>query len=267
MSTMINRLQEMDWEQAYASLNKKGYVLLPSILSTAASSALKKLYQVPNVPFRKVVQMERYRFGKGTYKYFDYPLPEPIQLLREAIYHYLAPIANLWHNQLNGAPANSITPYYPSALEAFLKSCRGQGQTKPTPLILEYSIGDYNTMHQDLYGEIYFPFQAVLFLSSPGKETGIDPTKDGTHDGNFDYIGGEFVLLEQLPRAQSRATVLKPQKGDILLMATGHRPALRSNNHNGLKNRYYKINMRHGVSEITGGQRHTLGIIFHDGAS
>jgi hypothetical protein len=179
--------------------------------------------------------MERYRFGLGEYKYFNYPLPGIIEKLRQDIYPKLAPIANNWMRILN------IDKQYPATLPELLEQCHQHHQTRATPLILKYGKGGYNTLHQDLYGDIYFPMQLVLFLDEPGT----------------DYEGGEFVLIEQKPRAQSRAIVLKPHKGDMLIFTTNFRPVKGSKG-------YYRVNMKHGVSEVTSGQRHTLGIIFHD---
>ena len=181
--------------------------------------------------------MEHHKYGLGEYKYFQYPLPRIVQDLREAIYPHLAPVANNWMNVLN------IEKQFPAGLDGLLEHCYANGQNRPTPLILKYAKGGYNALHQDLYGDIYFPMQAVLFLSKPGE----------------DYTGGEFVLIEQTPRAQSKAIVLKPVQGDMLLFTTNFRPA------KGAKG-YHRVNMKHGVSELTVGNRYTLGIIFHDAA-
>jgi hypothetical protein len=185
--------------------------------------------------YRKTIVMERYRFGKGEYKYFSYPLPVLIQSIRETAYSKLARVANQWMKALN---TNVV---FPESLGELKALCEKNNQTKPTVLILKYEKGGHNTMHQDLYGDIFFPFQMVLFLNEP--ET--------------DYEGGEFVMLEQIPRAQSKAIVLKPKKGDIIILTTNFRPVKGSKG-------YYRVNMKHGVSEVLTGQRHTLGIIFHD---
>ena len=182
--------------------------------------------------------MERYRFGKGVYKYFNYPLPGLLQAIRENVYTYLAPVANEWMKLLG------IEQQFPPLFTDLQKLCRNNQQTKPTVLILKYGKGDYNLLHQDLYGTVYFPIQAVLFLNEPGQ----------------DYTGGEFVLLQHTPRAQSRATVLQPKKGDMLIFATQFRPVRGSKG-------YYRAGIKHGVSELHEGERHTLGIIFHDGVS
>lgn len=179
--------------------------------------------------------MEWYRFGLGEYKYFDYPLPDMLQTIREHIYPHLVSVANLWMEVLKTGIK------YPSSLSELHALCQNQNQLKPTVLILKYGPGGYNTLHQDLYGEVYFPFQLVLFLTEPDQ----------------DYLGGEFVMTEQVPRAQSKAIVLSPRKGDILLFTTNFRPVKGTRG-------YYRANMRHGVSEVREGKRKTLGIIFHD---
>ena len=179
--------------------------------------------------------MERYRFGLGEYKYFNYPLPPIIQEAREAIYQLLAPVANEWMKYLN------IDREFPAEFLKWQALCHQHAQDKPTVLILKYGKGGHNTLHQDLYGEVFFPIQAVLFLDEYGK----------------DYTGGEFVMTQQTPRAQSKAIVLTPRKGDMLLFTTNFRPVKGSKG-------YYRVNMKHGVSEVRDGHRHTLGIIFHD---
>ncbi|WP_211217498.1 2OG-Fe(II) oxygenase [Segetibacter koreensis] len=179
--------------------------------------------------------MERYRFGLGEYKYFDYPLPGLIQTIKEEIYPKLAPIANKWMNVLH------IEKEFPCKFEELQRLCHNNNQTKPTVLILKYGKGGHNTLHQDLYGDIFFPIQMVLFLNEPAE----------------DYLGGEFVLIQQTPRAQSKAIVLQPRKGDMLIFTTNFRPVKGSKG-------YYRANMKHGVSEVHEGERHTLGIIFHD---
>jgi hypothetical protein len=182
--------------------------------------------------------MERYRFGLGEYKYFDYPLPRLIQTIREMVYPRLVPIANTWMKQL------IIDKQFPGTLPEMQTLCQQNNQLKPTVLILKYGEGGHNTLHQDLYGEVYFPIQAVLFLNEPDE----------------DYTGGEFVLTQQTPRAPSKAIVLKPKKGDMLLFTTNFRPI------KGNKG-YYRAMMKHGVSEIHSGERYALGIIFHNALS
>ena len=179
--------------------------------------------------------MERYRFGLGEYKYFQYPLPGLVEDIRRSVYPHLAPVANRWMEALGEKRR------YPPEHEALLQVCRDHGQDQPTILILQYGEGGFNTLHQDLYGEVYFPLQLVLFLNEPEE----------------DYTGGEFVLMEQVPRAQSKANVLRPSRGDMLLFTTHSRPARGSRG-------YYRVHMKHGVSPVHGGKRHTLGIIFHD---
>lgn len=182
--------------------------------------------------------MERYRFGLGEYKYFNYPLPDLIQTIRKTIYPSLAPIANYWMKVLN------IDTKFPDTFQELQARCHANNQLKPTVLILKYGKGGHNTLHQDLYGDVYFPIQTVLFLNKPDE----------------DFTGGEFVLTQQTPRAQSKVIVLKPKKGDMLIFTTNFRPVKGSKG-------YYRVNMKHGVSEIQSGERHTLGIIFHDALS
>lgn len=234
MKAIINKL---DCEKVSGDLNDKGYTTVSKILSDKQCEKLIQAYNSENL-YRKTVVMERYRFGLGEYKYFDYPLPEIIQTLRETIYPKLAPIANLWMKALK------IDKSFPSTLDGLQTLCHQNNQLKPTPLILKYGQGGFNTLHQDLYGEVYFPLQAVLFLNEP----------------YVDYTGGEFVLTQQTPRAQSKAVVLQPKKGDMLIFTTNFRPIKG-------KRGYYRANMKHGVSELHSGERHTLGIIFHDAIS
>ena len=224
----------MDWHAVAAALHDKGYAVIPAALQPAECAALTAAYEDENL-YRKTISMERYRFGAGEYKYFNYPLPPLIQQLRETVYPRLAPVANQWMKALG------IARTYPPTHAALLGECKAASQYKPTALILQYGQGGYNTLHQDLYGEVFFPFQLVLFLSQPG----------------LDHEGGEFVLVEQRPRAQSKAMVLRPHRGDMLIFTTNFRPV------KGGKG-YYRVNMKHGVSEVTNGKRYTLGIIFHD---
>ncbi|MEZ4974608.1 MAG: 2OG-Fe(II) oxygenase [Cyclobacteriaceae bacterium] len=217
------------------SLNTKGYAIVPSVLSALECQSLIENYQ--SDLYRTVINMQRYRFGRGEYKYFKYPLPDTVQTLRQELYKPLAPIANEWMKNLK------IPDAFPLSHEAFIKKCHQQNQLRPTPLILKYEPGDYNTLHQDLYGAVYFPFQVIFILTQQGR----------------DHEGGELVLTEQVPRAQSKAMVLKPNQGDAVIITTNFRPVL------GTKG-YYRANVRHGVSEITSGKRFTLGIVFHDAA-
>lgn len=234
---MKDKIQSLQWDNIAHDLNTKGYASIPALLSTDQCASLKTLYEKRS-GYRKTVIMERHRFGLGEYKYFDYPLPPLIQSLRTNIYKHLAPIANLWMKALKTGLS------YPETHTEFLEICKAHNQTKPTALILKYGKGGYNTLHQDLYGEVYFPIQMVIFLSEYSK----------------DYEGGEFVMTEQVPRAQSKAIVLKPKLGDVVLFATNFRPVKG-------KSGYYRANMKHGVSELSKGNRMTAGIIFHDALS
>ncbi|TPN86824.1 2OG-Fe(II) oxygenase [Aquimarina algicola] len=234
MENLKIRLTRIKWQAVRESMNQKGYATIPKILSDQQCNEFIKKYDNENL-YRKTVVMERYRFGLGEYKYFDDPLPEIIQILREMIYPKLSVIANLWMRVLN------IDRIFPETLENLQSLCHQNNQSKPTPLILKYGKGGFNTLHQDLYGEVYFPMQCVLFLNEPDK----------------DFTGGEFVLTQQTPRAQSKATVLKPRKGDMLIFTTNFRPV------KGIRG-YYRVNMKHGVSEVISGERHTLGVIFHE---
>ena len=228
--------EKVDWNIISVQLNEHGYALVNNVITADKCDQLAKAYDQKHI-YRKTINMERYRFGLGEYKYFNYPLPTIIEQIRHRVYPYLAPVANGWMRVLN------INKHFPETHEELLNECYVHQQTRPTPLILRYDKGGYNTLHQDLYGDIYFPMQLVLFLDEPGK----------------DYEGGEFVLIEQRPRAQSKAVVLKPGKGDMLIFTTNFRPVKGSKG-------YYRVNMKHGVSEVTSGRRHTLGIIFHDAA-
>lgn len=237
MNNIIQNLELLNWQEITESMHEKGYAVIPEFLSDEQSENLKSNYTNTD-SYRKTVVMERYRFGLGEYKYFRYPLPDLIRQIRETIYPKLAPVANTWMQVLN------IDTVFPETFAALQALCHENGQLKPTVLILKYGPGGYNTLHQDLYGDIYFPIQTVLFLNEP----------------DIDFTGGEFVLTQQTPRAQSKAIVLKPKKGDMLIFTTNFRPV------KGTKG-YYRVNMKHGVSEIHSGQRHTLGIIFHDAIS
>lgn len=227
-------LEKLDRHNIAENLNERGYALATGVLNDEECRSLIVGYNESGL-YRKTINMERYRFGQGEYKYFNYPLPGIVQELRQTVYPKLAPVANNWMRVLG------IDQQYPQSLTDLLDNCHLHQQTRPTPLILQYGAGGYNTLHQDLYGDIYFPMQAVLFLSAPGA----------------DYKGGEFVLIEQRPRAQSKAVVLKPAKGDMLIFTTNFRPVKGSKG-------YYRVNMKHGVSEVTYGNRYTLGVIFHD---
>lgn len=227
-------LSGIDWEKAIDEMNQKGFALLPAVLSADTCDNLISEYDSPSL-YRKTITMERYRFGLGEYKYFNYPLPPLIQEIRETIYPHLAVIANHW------MVLSGIDKTFPATFTELQAICHAAKQIHPTVLILKYGKSGHNTLHQDLYGEIFFPIQIVLFLNEPGS----------------DYTGGEFVLTQQTPRAQSKAIVLTPRKGDMLVFTTNFRPVKGSKG-------YYRVNMKHGVSEVHGGERHTLGIIFHD---
>jgi hypothetical protein len=232
--SIMDRLATIDWQQVARSLSDHGFAPLPQLLSPADCTGLLALYDQPD-RFRSRIDMAQYRFGKGEYQYFRYPLPPLVAELRAGLYQHLAPIANHWA-ELLAAPDR-----FPPSLETLLDRCHKSGQTRPTPLILRYGPGDYNCLHQDLYGEIAFPFQVVVFLSQPDR----------------DYSGGEFLLVENPRRAQSIGHVFRPQQGQALVITTRHRPAAG-------RRGVYRIGVRHGVSQVTAGRRWTLGIIFHD---
>lgn len=237
MKDLIQNVEGRNWNNITVAMHQKGYAILPKLLTEEQCERLKSDYDHQAI-YRKTVVMERYRFGLGEYKYFNYPLPELIQSIRSAIYPHLAKIANAWFSALR------MDKQFPLDHAELLQQCHDNHQLKATPLILRYGQGGFNTLHQDLYGDVYFPMQMVLFLSAP----------------NADYTGGEFVLTQQVPRAQSKAIVLTPKKGDALLFTTNFRPE------KGIKG-YYRVNMKHGVSEVHRGERYTLGIIFHDASS
>jgi hypothetical protein len=234
MTTIIERLQAKNWDKVTEDLHRQGFAVVGNVLNKKECGDLIGSYNADGT-YRKTITMERYRFGLGEYKYFQYPLPDLITAIRQTVYPFLAPIANTWMEVLH------IDTTFPPTHEGLKQQCHRHGQTKPTVLILKYGEGGFNTLHQDLYGDIYFPMQLVLFLNEPGE----------------DYTGGEFVLTEQIPRAQSKANVLQPRRGDMLLFTTNFRPVKGSKG-------YYRVNMKHGVSPVHSGQRHTLGIIFHD---
>jgi uncharacterized protein len=237
MQTIQERLSGLDWLSITSQLDQKGFALVSKLLTDEECRQLISDYDQASL-YRKTITMERYRFGLGEYKYFNYPLPGLIQTLRENVYTRLAPLANKWMKELGNEQQ------FPPLFGSLQQLSRKHKQVFPTVLILKYGKGGYNTMHQDLYGDLFFPIQAVFFLNEPGK----------------DYSGGEFVLTQQIPRAQSKAMVLQPGKADMLLFTTNYRPV------KGVKG-YYRVNMKHGVSELHDGERHTLGIIFHDALS
>jgi hypothetical protein len=225
-----------DWPQIESDLDAHGCALVRSVLSPEECTKLAQAYDNPAL-FRSRVVMERHGFGRGEYQYFRYPLPDLIAELRAQMYPPLARIANRWYEAMD------LAPRFPARHEDFLHRCHEAGQTRPTPLLLQYGTGDYNCLHQDLYGDHVFPLQAAFLLSQPGR----------------DFEGGEFVLTEQRPRMQSRAEVVPLGQGDCVMFPVFHRPV------NGTRG-IYRVNMRHGVSRLRSGHRHTLGIIFHDAA-
>ena len=225
-----------EWEAARAALDESGYAVLPGLLGAACCRELGALYD-NDAAFRSRVVMARHNFGRGEYKYLRYPLPESVVVLRRALYARLAPLANEWHRRLR------LEPRFPEGLDAFLARCHEAGQLRPTPLLLKYQDGDYNCLHQDLYGDLVFPVQATVLLSTPGG----------------DFTGGEFVLVETRPRMQSRAEIVPLGQGDAVVFAVNYRPVAGTRGD-------YRVAMRHGVSRLRSGHRFTLGIIFHDAA-
>ena len=235
-TTVDDRLAAPDWELIRADLDRQGWAVLPGLLGDVECDATAGLYG-PGDHFRSHVVMARHGFGQGEYRYFAYPLPPLVERLRTALYPRLVPIANAWHERM------AIVARFPTDHAAFLERCHAAGQARPTPLLLRYGPGDYNCLHQDLYGEHVFPLQAAILLSDPQE----------------DFEGGEFILTEQRPRMQSRASVVPLGKGDAVVFAVNSRP------HRGTRGDY-RVKLRHGVSEVRSGRRHTLGIIFHDAA-
>jgi hypothetical protein len=229
-----DRVDAFDWKRIAEDLNEQGCAVLEKLLSAQECRALASLYGNDD-QFRSRVIMSRHGFGQGEYKYFAYPLPRLIEELRTAVYPRLAPIANDWNERMG------IDRRYPAAHVAFLELCHKAGQLRSTPLLLQYGPGDYNCLHQDLYGELAFPLQLAILLSEPGR----------------DFTGGEFVLTEQRPRMQSRPEVVALRQGDGVVFAVHHRPVKGTRG-------TYRVNMRHGVSRLRSGRRHTLGVIFHD---
>ena len=228
------RVDAIDWTEVAAHLDGHGWATIERILVADECRAIAGLYDDDSA-FRSRIVMARHGFGRGEYKYFRYPLPDVIADLRAALYRHLAPIANRWNESMR------IDVRYPHQHAEFLERCHEAGQTRPTPLLLRYGAGDFNALHQDLYGEHVFPLQAAFLLSEPEK----------------DFTGGELVLTEQRPRMQSRATVVPLRRGDGILFAVHHRPVQGTRG-------TYRVHLRHGVSEVRSGRRHTLGVIFHD---
>ncbi|MFZ2906019.1 MAG: 2OG-Fe(II) oxygenase [Cyclobacteriaceae bacterium] len=226
----------MNWPEHQFNLNERGYTIIPGVLSREECQHAIGFYG-DNHLYRNTINMKQYRFGAGEYKYFNYPLPLVVQSLREEFYKPLSKIANGWMNNL------SIDKQFPETHEGLIQQCRAHAQSRPTPLILHYASGGFNTLHQDLYGEIFFPFQVVFPLTQHGR----------------DHEGGELVLVEQTPRAQSKVEVIKPNQGDAVIFTTRFRPVKGNRG-------FYRANMKHGVSEVKSGERYALGIIFHDAA-
>jgi uncharacterized protein len=231
---LTSRIAALDWLALSEDLGAGGHAIVPGLLDRAACDALAAMYAAAE-SFRSRVVMERHAFGRGEYKYFAYPLPALVDELRTALYPQLAPVANRWH------AAMRLDVRFPDNHAEFLARCHAAGQVRPTPLLLQYGKGDHNCLHQDLYGEHVFPLQVAVLLSEPGR----------------DFTGGEFVMTEQRPRAQSRATVLPLRQGDAAIFAVHHRPVQGTRGP-------YRVNLRHGVSTVRSGHRHTLGVIFHD---
>ena len=227
-------LPEIDWPSALEALDARGWAALPNLLCHTDCDAIANLYD-EEIGFRSRVVMARHGFGRGEYKYFAYPLPKIVARLRSSLYPHLATLATRWYTRLG------FEMPFPGNLEEFLQRCHAAGQTRPTPLLLQYQQGDYNCLHQDIYGEHVFPLQIAILLSEPGE----------------DFTGGDFILTEQRPRMQSRVDVVPLRKGDGIVFAVNDRPVKGSRGD-------YRVKMRHGVGTLRSGRRHTLGIIFHD---
>jgi hypothetical protein len=233
-ASVESRLARYDWPAVHSHVDAHGWALLDGLLSGEECCSIAALYG-EDTRFRSHIVMARHGFGRGEYKYFAYPLPEIIAGLRTALYPLLVPTANRWNETMGTAVR------YPASHTSFLERCHRAGQTRPTPLLLQYGAGDFNALHQDLYGEHVFPLQVVLLLAEPGR----------------DFTGGELVLTEQRPRMQSRVEVVPLRQGDAAIFTVHNRPAAG-------KRGSYRVNMRHGVSRVRSGHRHTVGIIFHD---
>ncbi len=232
--TIRERLAQLDWEAIEISLHDRGFATLPRILTAAECRGLVRLYG-DDSRFRKRIDIERHRFGVGDYKYFAYPLPSTVRDLRLHAYRRLAPVVNRWMTRLGS------NERYPPSLGAFLRRCHGRGQTRPTPLVLHYEAGGYNRLHQDLYGAIAFPVQFTVLLSRPGA----------------DFTGGEILFVENHPRAQSIGNSIALDQGEAVIFTTRERPVMGARG-------FYRASVRHGVSRLLSGSRHTLGVIFHD---
>jgi len=230
----VDLVNALDWKRVSEDLDANGSAVAGPILSPEECRVLAALYSQDEI-FRSRVVMARHGFGRGEYKYFSYPLPGLIAALRTGFYPHLVPVANRWNSEMR------IDTRYPEKHVDFIRRCHEAGQTKPTPLLLQYGTGDYNCLHQDLYGDHVFPLQLAVLLSEPGK----------------DFLGGEFVMTEQRPRMQSRPMVVPLRQGDAVIFAVHNRPVQGTRGP-------YRVNLRHGVSRVSSGHRHTAGIIFHD---
>ena len=228
------RVTSADWDRIATELDIRGSAVIAGLMTAGECAALAGRYDDETM-FRSCIVMARHGFGRGEYKYFDYPLPEGVARLRSSLYPHLAPVANRWNEALG------LGIRFPGEHAAFIEGCHEAGQVRPTPLLLRYGADDYNCLHQDLYGEHVFPLQVTILLSKPGR----------------DFTGGEFVLTEQRPRMQSRAEVVPLDQGDAVIFAVRHRPVRGARG-------AYRVNLRHGVSRIRSGRRHALGVIFHD---
>jgi len=234
VESRVDRVARFGWNNVTDELSNQGAAVLETLLTPQECREVAALY-ADDRRFRSRVVMARHGFGRGEYKYFCYPLPDLIAQLRSALYRHLAPIANAWNERLR------VETRYPATHQEFLDLCHQAGQLRPTPLLLQYGPGDYNCLHQDLYGDVAFPLQVAILLSEPGR----------------DFAGGEFVLTEQRPRMQTRPEVVPLRQGDAVVFAVHHRPV------NGTRGTY-RVNLRHGVSRVRSGRRHTVGVIFHD---
>lgn len=230
------RIDALDWHRIGEELDAGGWAMIPGLMMPDECRTIAALYPEDGM-FRSHIVMQRHGFGRGEYKYFRYPLPDPVIDLRRALYPHLAPIANRWHERMRQSTR------FPARHDEFIARCHAAGQQRPTPLLTHYMAADYNCLHQDLYGEHVFPLQAAVLLAEPGR----------------DFTGGEFVITEQRPRMQSRAEVVPLTQGDAVIFTVRHRPVAGARG-------TYQVNIRHGVSRIRSGQRHALGIIFHDAA-
>jgi uncharacterized protein len=234
MGELSERVENLDWEELGKTLDGRGYAITPRLLQAGECKDLIGLFDEDD-RYRSVIDMRRHRFGSGVYNYFDDPLPSAVRRLRHAFYKRLAGVANAWAERLGSGET------FPRTLDEFLDVCHRKGQLRPTPLIFRYDEGDLNTLHQDVFGEVGFPFQVLTLLSRPGQ----------------DFSGGEFLLVTQQPRAQSIGEVIQLERGQMLIFPNQQRPVEG-------KQGYYRVNVRHGVSRVRSGTRHTLGLIFHD---